>query len=108
MADVDGQATSARFETMSDEVGECVLRVSGEVDLSNVALFREAIESCVSSSPPRLVLDVGDLTFMDSSGLAVLLRAATRLDSVVLRHPCSIIRRLIETTGVSTILTMEP
>jgi anti-sigma B factor antagonist len=108
MADLDGDATSARFETASDEAGECVLRVSGEVDLSNVALLREAIESFVASSPPRIVLDVGDLTFMDSSGLAALLQIAARVDAVVLRHPRKIIRRLIETTGVESILTMEP
>ena len=108
MADLNGDATSAWFETASDETGECVLRVSGEVDLSNVALLREAVESFVASSPPRVVLDVGDLTFMDSSGLAALLQVATRVDAVVLRHPRNIICRLIETTGVSSILTTEP
>jgi len=108
MADLDGDATSARFEAAPDEAGECVLRVSGEIDLSNVALLRAAIEPFVASSPPRIVLDVGDLTFMDGSGLAALLQMATRVDAVVLRHPRNIIRRLIETTGVESILTMEP
>ena len=108
MADVDDDATSARFEPASDEAGDCVLRVSGEVDMSNVALLHKAIDSLLASEPRRLVLDVRDLTFMDSSGLAVLLQiAGQNVEPVVLRHPRSIIRRLVETTGVTSVLQME-
>ena len=108
MAEVDGGATSARFEPVADETGECVLHVSGEVDLANAGLLRQAIEAFLASAPPRLVVDVRDLTFMDSSGLAVLLQAAAKVAQVVVRHPRSMIRRLIETTGVTSILQMEP
>jgi anti-sigma B factor antagonist len=108
MADVDDDATSARFERLGDETGESALHVAGEVDLSNAALLRQAIEEFLASAPPRLVLDVHELTFMDSSGLAVLLQAATRVEAVVVRHPRDVIRRLLETTGVTHILQMEP
>ena len=108
MADVDDGATSARFERVGDEASECVLHVSGEVDLSNAALLRQAVEGFLVSARPRLVLDVHELTFMDSSGLAVLLQAAAKVEAVVVRHPRDVIRRLIETTGVTDILQMEP
>ena len=108
MAHVDDGATSARFELVVDEAGECALHVSGEVDLSNAAMLRQAIETFLESAPPRLVLDVHDLTFMDSSGLAVMLQAAAKVDAVVVRHPRNIIRRLIETTGVTSVVQIEP
>ena len=108
MAEVDDGATSARFDPVADETGECVLHVSGEVDLANAVLLRQAIEALLASAQPRLVFDVRDLTFMDSSGLAVLLRAATTVAALVVRHPRNSIRRLIETTGVTGFLQIEP
>lgn len=108
MADVDDDAISARFERVGDETGECVLHVSGEVDLSNAALLRQAIAGFLVSAPTRLVVDVHELTFMDSSGLAVLLQAATKVEAVVVRRPRDVVRRLLETTGVTHILQMEP
>jgi anti-anti-sigma factor len=106
MADVDGDL--ARFEHASDETGEALLRVSGELDLSNATLLRDALDTSLAADPPRLVLEVGDLTFMDSSGLAVLLQAARRVDLVILRNPRDVIRRLVDTTGVASVLKMEP
>ncbi|MEO8693669.1 MAG: STAS domain-containing protein [Acidimicrobiales bacterium] len=108
MAAVDDDATSARFEPCRDDAGECVLHVAGEVDLSNAPQLRRAIESMRVANPARLVLDVRELTFMDSSGLAVLLQAAAKLDALVLRHAQSSIIRLIETTGVTSVLSVEP
>jgi len=107
MAEVDDDATSARFEPFRDEAGECVLLVAGEVDLSNATKFRSAVDAMLLSNPPRLVVDVRELTFMDSSGLAILLQTAATLDAVVLRHPQSSILRLIETTGVTSVLKVE-
>lgn len=107
MASVDGGAPSARFEPV-DEAGERVLQISGEIDLSNAELLKQAIDTHLAGAPPRLVLDVRDLIFMDSSGLAVVLRAAARVTTVVIRHPRNSIRRLIETTGVTSLLQIEP
>ena len=108
MAEVDDDATSARFEPFRDDAGECVLLVAGEVDLSNASQLRRAVEAMLGANPARLVLDVRELTFMDSSGLAVLLQAAAKLETLVLRHAQSSIIRLIETTGVTSVLSVEP
>jgi anti-anti-sigma factor len=50
-----------------------------------------------------VVLDLRSLSFMDSSGVKVIIEAAQRLGprrSIVLRHPAGEVRRLIDVTGL--------
>ena len=44
--------------------------LSGEIDHHNAPQIREAIDECVAfRHPDSLILDFGDVTFMDSSGI---------------------------------------
>jgi anti-anti-sigma factor len=56
------------------------VRVSlhGELDLSTVASAEEAMRQAEHSPARRLVLDLSGLTFMDSTGLRLVLRADRR------------------------------
>jgi anti-anti-sigma factor len=58
--------------------GRAVLSVTGEVDLSNAADLRVAIESAASRAF-ELWLDLSGVTFMDSSGLHAMAKARGRL-----------------------------
>ena len=49
-----------------------VLDVAGEVDLSTAPTLRSRIEGIVDGGGRRLVVDLADVSFMDSSGLSVL------------------------------------
>lgn len=53
------------------------------------------------------MIDMSDLTFMDSSGLAVLLSAVNRGCVLTLRRPTAIIRDLIAATGLGEVLPLE-
>ena len=53
--------------------------VSGEIDHHSAKSIREAIDSSLSSSTPEaLVMDVSGVTFMDSSGLGLVLGRYTK------------------------------
>ena len=54
-----------------------VLRVGGEVDVATAEELGSAVHSAASDGAHGCVLDLSDVTFMDSSGLRVLL-VATR------------------------------
>jgi anti-sigma B factor antagonist len=54
-----------------------------------------------------VVIDMSELAFMDSSGLTVMLEAARRGASVVLRQPSPVVRRLVEITGLTDVLRIE-
>ena len=53
--------------------GRTVLIVEGELDLDTVALLRDSAEAELASGDVQtLSLDLADMTFIDSSGLALL------------------------------------
>jgi anti-sigma B factor antagonist len=90
--------------------GSLVVHVRGEFDLVTAATVWAALEQAVVSGD-RLVLDLADVTFIDSSGLSVILRAFQVLGpdgSLVIRSPRSQARRLFETSGVESVFTFEP
>jgi anti-sigma B factor antagonist len=91
----------AKIETLEDDAGTPIIRIAGEVDMSNAALVGEAVDVVVVRRPERIVFDLGDLEFMDSSGLAMLLNVAAQIDTVELRSPLPLLRRVIELTGLS-------
>lgn len=52
-----------------------VVRLSGELDVATAPLLRERINALVAAGNCRLVLDLGELDFLDASGLRVLVYA---------------------------------
>src|SRR4051794_27023055 len=54
------------------------LRLSGELDLASLDKLRDAIGVAEASKANKIVVDLGDLEFMDSTGLGVLLQAYTQ------------------------------
>jgi len=66
------------------------------------------VEGVLAADDDRLAFDVGELEFMDSSGIALLVAAARQARQVELRHPTPVVRRLIELTGLTELLLMTP
>jgi anti-sigma B factor antagonist len=81
---------------------------SGEIDLTTAPALRHALDTA-SQVATRVVLDFGLVTFIDSSGLAVLLDAYKhrRLGhqiSLCLGGTGKIVRRVLEITHINTML----
>lgn len=61
--------------------------------------------------PLQLVLDFGGVTFMDSSGIAVVMRAKNRMQQLggrmKLRNTASLVRKVFDAAGVSRLVEME-
>jgi anti-sigma B factor antagonist len=108
MAELENQAPVATVEHAADASGAPLLKVSGELDLSNVETLRREIDRALETQPKSLVFDLSDLAFMDSSGIAAFLQASRRVDDIVLRNPSNIIRRVVAATGLTDILRIEP
>ncbi len=56
-----------------------VARVSGEIDLSNIADVRAAIAAAITNASRALVIDLSETTYMDSRGVHLLFDLAERL-----------------------------
>lgn len=59
-----------------------VVDLSGEIDLDTGALVRDALLGTISGGSHRLVLDMTEVTFIDSSGLNMLVSTYRRLQLV--------------------------
>lgn len=51
----------------------------GEIDASSVGAFRDALSKAAGAGAGRLVIDLSDVSFIDSTGLGALLDAHNRL-----------------------------
>lgn len=96
------------IEASTDAAGASILTVSGQLDISNADELEQAVERTIARRPDGLVFDLSGLEFMDSAGISVIVRAASALDKVSLRNPSPMVRRLIEITGLSEILLIQP
>jgi anti-sigma B factor antagonist len=65
--------------------GTAVLTVRGEIDTLTAPAFAAATKELVSSPDERLVVDMTGITFLASSGLAVLIQTAHRAEDRGLR-----------------------
>ena len=62
---------------------EAIIKLSGELDAATAPQFRDAIEKAAEAKPKRLVLLMGELEFMASAGLRVLIFARQKMGSGV-------------------------
>lgn len=80
------------------------IRVSGEVDVSNAAQLREAIDSALTSDAANVVVDLGDVPYIDSTGIGVLVGAAHRATDAnktfVVQRPQRNVARVLAMLGV--------
>jgi anti-anti-sigma factor len=109
MAELDDNAgAQLTVETTSDAGGQPVIRVAGDLDISSVDGLRSAVEAATATRPDRITFELAALRFMDSAGIAVLLGAAREVAVVRLHSPSRAVRRVVELTGLSDVLVVEP
>ncbi|MFD6895905.1 STAS domain-containing protein [Rhodococcus sp. NPDC060086] len=88
-----------------------VLSVSGEVDLASAPLLEEEALGLLEENPSGLIIDLTDVHFLSSMGMALLMGLSKRtLDNVgfaVVAHGNATARPL-ELLGLSKILTIHP
>ncbi len=106
-SDEGAQLELATLEAMPHEGGASVVKIIGELDISSVESVRAALEPIVQREPSTIVFDLSELRFMDSSGLALLVTVVEQVGVVEIRNPLPIIRRIIEVTGLSSVLRMN-
>jgi anti-sigma B factor antagonist len=84
--------------------------VTGEIDLATAPQLREAVETAFSFGAPEVLVDLAGTTFMDSSGLHVLIDAARRAAeqgrTLTIDCPPGNVRRVIDLAGVAELLPL--
>ncbi|HEU0316072.1 MAG TPA: STAS domain-containing protein [Solirubrobacteraceae bacterium] len=76
--------------------------LGGELDLANAELVDRELRRVEATDVRRIVLDLAGLTFVDSSGIRLLIAAAGRADTdrLTIRRPPERIERVLRIAGV--------
>ena len=90
--------------------GRATVAVRGEVDVYTAPQLRDRLYSVIADGIADVVLDLADMTFIDSTGLGVIVGTLKRLresgGELTLRAPSRSTRKVLEITGLTRILTI--
>ena len=84
-----------------------VVRLVGDLDVGTAGLFADTMERVRAEHQVDVVLDVQDLSFVDSQGISALLMARREGNRFLLRRPRDSFRKLIDVTGLGDVLPIE-
>ena len=91
--------------------GTPVVAAEGEVDLATVDSFRAAASEAVKSKPQAVIFDLRKVTFIDSSGLGILVATRKKLNneptSVVVVTDQPAVLQSLQITGLDRVLRVE-
>jgi anti-sigma B factor antagonist len=101
--------TDRPFPTLTTEVRpdreRVVVALRGELDLANVGDVEQEVRALYARDFPTVVLDLRELSFIDSTGLRLLLRlealASGEQRSFAIANGTGPARRLLELTGLT-------
>lgn len=113
--DLDPIATSLRrtgfHADLQPDSEAVVVTLHGELDMATCPALEQALGEALDSGRP-VIVDMASLTFMDSTGISVLLGACRRAEeagrSLVVRSPRRPVLKAFQLTGVDQILGIGP
>ena len=86
------------------------LQLSGELDLATCPAFAEQVARAFDSGARHLVLDLSQVSFMDSSGLRVIGDAVSRSrevgGTVTVDRPTAVVLRTMQVVGLDTLVEL--
>lgn len=98
-------ATPVRFD-----VDEVIVEVRGELDTATAPLLQDLLDQLMAAGARRVVVDLSEATFVDSTGLGALLSAHRRMQAdhgqLVLSQPLPATRRLLELTALDRVFAV--
>ena len=107
---MSARSRNLRIE-VADTTSPTTVVLTGDIDVTSSSRVREALLSIANSGEHRVVVDLGNVTFVDSTGLSALVGARKRFRSIdgeiILRRPGAGVLRVLEITGLSRVFTIE-
>ena len=91
--------------------GTIVLTLQGELDMATAPALGQAINRALDAQPSTLRLDLTELSFLDSTGIRVLIAGSRRAggegSSFVLQSPNRSVLKALRLTGVDRLMVIE-
>jgi anti-sigma B factor antagonist len=91
--------------------GSLVVHLAGEIDMDSAPLITDCVSSALEAGQSRIAIDLRDVTFMDSRGLAALITAHEDASAagamLVVRAPTKRVLDVFMMTGIDRLLHIE-
>lgn len=90
--------------------GAATVAVRGEIDTASVGFLSARLADVVGRRPARLVIDLTEVSFLDSSGLHAFVRVRKDLPEhcpIILRAPQRHVRQVFDITGLAPVFTFD-
>lgn len=98
----------ARMVVSDDPDGGLRVTLAGELDLASLPAVAAPLDELLGRPPQPVLLDLAGLSFLDSSGVAMIVRIANHFDQVRTRSATEPVRRVIEVLGLAERFGLEP
>lgn len=98
--------------SMSSDGGQVTVRICGEIDHHSAPVLRQRIDACIDENrPDSLALDMSGVSFMDSSGLGLVLgrykKASQCGCKVTILDPSKGVDKIFTMAGLERIIKIE-
>jgi anti-anti-sigma factor len=105
--------TGASVHVGGETEGAVRLELSGEVDLENIAVVEAELLAAIPNHAVDVVVDLTDVTYLDSAGLRVLFVLGARLETLQIGFhlvvaPGSAVRKVVDLSGIGVLASVEP
>lgn len=84
--------------------------VCGEVDFATAGILTQQLSEIAAREPDRLVIDLGEVEFLDAAGVHAITRTRHALPEhcpLVLQSPAPQVRKVLEMTGLDSLCTIQ-
>ena len=101
-------ALSVKSELIAGEGGHWEMTLVGEVDVASASVLRNALAEAYLNTPSDIYINAEELSYIDSTGLGVIIGAFGRMKEnshrIVIEKPRSNVKKLLNITSLDKIL----
>lgn len=94
------------FDVVEEANRTLTVTLAGELDITNVDAVASAVARALERHPQRVIVDVRELRFADSSAIALWVQWASAVPEIELRDVSPLLRRVVESMGLTETLNM--
>jgi anti-anti-sigma factor len=105
---IDDAESPFRVLVDTDAAGAVLVKLSGELDLGSIEAVDAEVGPALVDRPALLVIDATELSFADSSAIALWLRWSGSVSRLELRNPSPLLLRVVTKMGLGEKLGVTP
>lgn len=98
-------------EVVNGRDSSATVRLAGELDLSVADELRDLLDGLITEGHPRIELDLGEIAFVDSRAIGVLIGAQKRAEraggGIRVRKPQATVRKAFDILGLRPVFEID-